>query len=130
MPFSIEQRGFDDQGLRLQRIATNIDQPDSLLDQLSTDLAQMWRDNIDAGPNERWEAGVSFRALALGGRTLIDSGAMTASIIGRQTGPDEIAVGSNLTVGAGWNLLAIHEFGADVKAGPASWLTFHYPFGP
>jgi len=129
MPFSIEQRGFDDQGLRLQRIATGIDRPDSLFDRLSTDLAQMWRDNIDAGPTERWEAGPSFRALALDGKTLIDSGAMKASIIGRQTGPNEIAVGSDLTVGTGWNLLAIQEFGADVKAGSASWLTFRYPFG-
>src|SRR5579862_720538 len=127
MPFSIEQRGFDDQGLCLQRIATDIDAPDSLLDQLAADLSHMWQDNIDAGPNERWEAGVSFRVLALGGRTLIDSGAMKASITGRQSGPNEISIGSDLTVGAGWNLLAIHEFGADVKAGSASWLTFRYP---
>ena len=41
---------------------------------------------------------------------------MQASIVGQQTGPSEITVGSPLTVGNGWNLLAIHEFGADVIA--------------
>ena len=129
MSFSIEQRGFDDQGLRLRRIADGLDYPDPLLDQLASDLAQLWRDNIDAGPNERWEAGPSYRAQALGGATLVDSGRMKASIIGRQSGPSEITVGSDLTVGAGWNLLSIHEFGADVQAATAPWLTFSYPLG-
>jgi hypothetical protein len=54
---------------------------------------------------------------------------MKASIIGRQSGPLEITIGSDLTVGAGWNLLAIHEFGADVHATSAPWLTFSYPLG-
>src|SRR5580658_7650338 len=89
----------------------------------------MWRDKIDAGPNDRWEAGPSYRAQALGGATLVDSGRMKASIVGRQSGPLEITVGSDLTVGSGWNLLAIHEFGADVRAGAAKWLTFSYPLG-
>ncbi len=129
MPFSIQQRGFDDQGLRLRCIADGLDHPDPLLDQLASDLAQMWRDNIDAGSNERWEAGPSYRALALGGVTLVDSGRMKTSIVGRQSGPLEITVGSDLTVGAGWNLLAIHEFGADVRAATAQWLTFSYPLG-
>lgn len=130
MPFSIEQRGFDDQGLRLRLIADGLDHPDPLLSQLATDLAQMWRDNIDAGPNERWEAGPSYQGQALGGATLVDSGRMKASIVGRQSGPLEITVGSDLTVGAGWHLLSIHEFGADVRATAADWLTFSYPLGP
>jgi phage gpG-like protein len=130
MPFSIEQRGFDDQGLRLRRIADALDHPDPLLDRLASDLALMWQDNIDAGPNERWEAGPSYRVQALGGATLVDSGRMKASIVGRQSGPLEITIGSDLTVGAGWNLLAIHEFGADVRATSAQWLTFSYPLGP
>jgi len=129
MPFSIEQRGFDDQGLRLRLIADGLDNPDPLLGQLASDLAQMWQDNIDAGPNELWEAGPSYRAQALGGATLVDSGRMKASIIGRQSGPLEITIGSDLTVGAGWNLLTIHEFGADVRASAADWLTFTYPLG-
>jgi phage gpG-like protein len=129
MPFSIEQRGFDDQGLRLRLIADALNDPDPLLGQLASDLAQMWQDNINAGPNDRWEAGPSYRALALGGTTLVDSGRMKASIVGRQSGPLEITVGSDLTVGSGWNLLAIHEFGADVRAASAKWLTFSYPLG-
>jgi phage gpG-like protein len=129
MPFSIEQRGFDDQGLRLRLIADGLDHPDPLLGQLATDLAQLWQDNIDAGPNDRWEAGPSYRAQALGGATLVDSGRMKASILGRQSGPLEITIGSDLTVGAGWNLLAIHEFGADVQAASSRWLTFSYPLG-
>jgi phage gpG-like protein len=127
LPFSIEQRGFDDQGFRLRLIADALDHPDPLLDQLASDLAQMWKDNIDAGPNDRWEAGPSYRAQALGGTTLVDSGRMKASIVGRQSGPLEITVGSDLTVGAGWNLLAIHEFGADVQATSVPWLIFSYP---
>lgn len=129
MPFSLEQRGFDDQGQRLRRIADGLDHPDSLLSQLATDLAQLWRDNIDAGPNERWEAGPSYRVQALGGVTLRDRGLMRDSIVGRQTGPFEVTIGSDLTVGAGWDLLAIHEFGADVKAKSAQWLTFRYLLG-
>jgi phage gpG-like protein len=129
MPFSIEQRGFDDQGLRLRRITDALDHPDALLDQLAADLAQMWRDNIDAGPNERWEAGPSYRAQALGGATLVDTGRMRASIVGRQSGPSEITIGSDFTVGSGWNLLSIHEFGADVRPATAEWLTFTYPLG-
>jgi phage gpG-like protein len=129
MPFSIEQRGFDDQGLRLRRIGDALDHPDALLDQLATDLAQMWRDNIDAGPNERWEAGPSYRAQALGGTTLVDTGRMQTSIVGEQTGPLEITIGSDLTVGTGCSLLSIHEFGADVSASATDWLTFSYPLG-
>ena len=52
---------------------------------------------------------------------------MQASIVGQQTGPSEITVGSPLTVSNGWNLLAIHEFGADVIAKNKEWLTFRYP---
>ena len=129
MPFFLEQRGFDEQDHRLQRITDGLDHPDSLLAQLATVLAHMWQDNIDAGPNERWEAGPSYRALALGGVTLSDRGLMKASIAGRQTGPFEISVGSDLIVGNGWNLLTIHEFGADVKARSKPWLTFRYPLG-
>ena len=47
-----------------------------------------------------------------GGITLRDRGFMKQSIVGVQTGPDEVTVGSALTVGSGWNLLGIHEFGA------------------
>jgi|SRR6266850_5859532 len=129
MPFSLEQRGFDDQGLRLRRITDGIEHPDSLLSHLAVGLAQMWRDNIEAGPNERWEAGPSFRVQALGGTTLRDRGLMRESIAGRQTGPYEVTIGSDLTVGDGWNLLAVHEFGADVKAKSAQWLVFRYPLG-
>lgn len=131
MPFSIDQRGFDDQGLRLRRIADGLDHPDALLGQLASDLAQMWQDNIDAGPNDRWESGPSYRAQAFGGVTLVDAGRMKASIVGRQSGSMKITVGSDLTVGSGWNLLSIHEFGADVRASAAGWLwlTFSYPIG-
>jgi hypothetical protein len=129
MPFSLEQRGFDDQGLRLRRIADGLDHPDALLSRLAVGLAQMWRDNIEAGPNERWEAGPSYRVQALGGTTLRDRGLMWDSIVGRQTGPYEVTIGSDLSVGGGWNLLAIHEFGADVKAKSAQWLVFRYPLG-
>jgi hypothetical protein len=129
MPLELRQRGFDEQDHRLLRIADGLDHPDSLLGQLADDLAHLWQDNIDAGPNERWEAGLSYRARALGGVTLRDRGLMKASIGGRQTGPSEISVGSHLTVGDGWNLLAIHEFGANVNTRSAPWLTFRYPVG-
>ena len=129
MPFPSEHRGFDELAQRLQRLAAALDHLDPLLTQLADDLAQLWQDNIDAGPNERWEAGPSYRAQALGGVTLRDSGQMKASIIGRQTSPSEISVGSSLIVGDGWNLLAIHEFGADVRATTTPWLTFRYPLG-
>src|ERR1019366_2364891 len=56
------------------------------------------------------------------------SGRMQSYIVGQLTGPSEITVGSPLTVGNGWNLLAIHEFGADVIAKNKEWLTFRYPF--
>jgi len=116
MPFTIEQRGFDEQGQRLRLIAGGIDNLDPLLNVIASDLAQMWRDNIDAGPNDRWQAGPSYRAENFGGTTLHDLGLMQSSIVGQQTGPSEITVGSPLTVGDGWNLLAIHEFGAEVLA--------------
>ncbi len=129
MPFAIEQRGFDDQGQRLRLIAVSLDNLDPVLNVIASDLAQMWRDNIDAGPNDRWQAGPSYRAQTFGGTTLRDRGLMQASIVGQQTGPSEITVGSPLTVGNGWNLLAIHEFGADVVAKNKEWLTFRYPLG-
>lgn len=129
MPFSLQQRGFDEQGQRLRLIAGGLDRPDSLFNQLADDLAQMWQDNIEAGPNERWEAGPSYRAQSAGGVTLRDRGWMKDSIVGRLTGPSEISVGSDLTVGAGWNLLSLHEFGADVTATTAPWLMFRYPLG-
>src|SRR5882724_7780964 len=113
MPFAIEQRSFDEQGQRLRLIADGLDNLDPLLNEIASDLAQMWRDNIDAGPNDRWQAGPSYRASALGGATLRDRGLMQASIVGQQTGLSEVSVGSPLTVGDGWNLLAIHEFGAE-----------------
>jgi hypothetical protein len=127
MPFTIEQRGFDEQGQRLRLIAGGIDNLDPLLNVIASDLAQMWRDNIDAGPNDRWQAGPSYRAENFGGTTLHDLGLMQSSIVGQQTGPSEITVGSPLTVGDGWNLLAIHEFGAEVLAKNKEWLTFRYP---
>jgi len=130
VPFSLEQFGFADQDLRLQHLADRIDHPDSLLDRIASDLAHLWQDNIDAGPNERWEAGASYRVRALGGTTLVETGLMKASIVGRQTGPRDISVGSDLTVGNGWNLLAIHEFGADIQPHSAPWLTFRYPLDP
>jgi phage gpG-like protein len=129
VPFSATTTGFDDQAQRLRRLTDGLDHLDPLLTQLADDLAQLWQDNIDAGPNERWEAGPSYRAQSLGGVTLVDSGQMKASILGRQTGPAEITVGSDLTVAGGWNLLAIHEFGANVRATSAAWLTFRYPLG-
>lgn len=129
MPFSLQQRGFDEQGQRLRLIDGGLDHLDPLFNQLTDDLAQMWQDTIDAGPNERWEAGPSYRVQSVGGVTLRDRGLMKDSIVGRRTGPSEISVGSDLTVGAGWNLLSIHEFGADVKAGTASRLTFRCPRG-
>jgi hypothetical protein len=127
MPFTIEQRGFDEQGQRLHFITGGLDNIDPLLNTIASDLAQMWRDNIDAGPNERWQAGPSYRTQSFGGVTLRDRGLMQASIVGQQTGPSEIIVGSPLTVGNGWNLLAIHEFGANVKPTSKEWLTFRYP---
>jgi hypothetical protein len=127
MPFAIEQRGFDEQGQRLRLIAGGLDNLDPVLNVIASDLAQLWRDNIDAGPNDRWQAGPSYRAETFGGTTLRDRGLMQASIIGQQTSPSEISVGSPLTVGNGWNLLAIHEFGAEVVAKNKEWLTFRYP---
>ena len=127
MPFTIEPRGFDEQGQRLRLIDARLDNLDPILNVLASDLAQMWRDNIDAGPNDRWQAGLSYRAESLGGVTLRDRGLMQDSIVGQQTGPAEISVGSPLTVGNDWNLLAIHEFGADVKATNKPWLMFRYP---
>jgi len=127
MPFTIEQRGFDQQGLRLRFITDGLDHLDPVLTLIASDLAQMWRDNIDAGPNDRWQAGPSYRAETSGGITLRDRGLMQSSIVGQQTSPSEITVGSPLTVGNGWNLLAIHEFGADVVAKNKDWLTFRYP---
>jgi len=87
MPFTIEQHGFDEQGQRLRLIAGGINNLDPLLNVIASDLAQMWRDNIDAGPNDRWQAGPSYRAETFGGTTLHDRGLMQASIIGQQTGP-------------------------------------------
>src|ERR1017187_1362623 len=127
MPLAIEQRGFDEQGQRLRLISDGLDNLDPVLNAIASDLAQMWRDNIDAGPNDRWQVGPSYRASAFGGITLRDRGLMQASIFGQQTSPSEITVGSPLTVGNGWNLLAIHEFGADVIAKNKEWLTFRYP---
>ena len=127
MPFTIEQRGFDEQGQRLHLITNGLDNLDPLLTVIASDLAQMWRDNIDAGPNYHWQGGPSYRAKTFGGTTLRDRGLMQSSIVGQQTGPSEISVGSPLTVGNGWNLLAIHEFGADVVAKNKEWLTFRYP---
>ena len=127
MPFAIEQRSFDEQGQRLRFITDGLDNLDPLLNVIASDLAQMWRDNIDAGPNDRWQAGPSYRAATFGGVTLRDRGLMQASIVGQQTGPSEITVGSPLTVGNDWNLLAIQEFGADVKPTNKEWLTFRYP---
>jgi hypothetical protein len=127
MPFTIEQRGFDEQGQRLRLISNGLDNIDLLLNGIASDLAQMWRDNIEAGPNDRWQAGPSYRAKIFGGATLRDRGLMQASIVGQQTGPSEITIGSPLTVGNGWNLLAIQEFGADVKPKNKEWLTFRYP---
>src|SRR6266478_447823 len=122
MPFAIEQRGFDQQGQRLRLIYNGLDNLDPVLNTVASELAQMWRDNIDAGPNDRWQAGLSYRAQTFGGTTLRDRGLMQASIVGQQTGPSEISVGSPLTVGNGWNLLAIHEFGAEVKPSSKEWL--------
>ena len=130
MLFAIEQRGFDEQGLRLRLIGDGLDNLDPLLNGLASEIprAQMWRDNIDAGPNDRWQAGPSYRAETFGGTTLRDRGLMQASIVGQQTGPSEITVDSPLTVGDGWELLlAIQEFGADVKPQNKPWLTFRYP---
>jgi len=127
MPFAIEQRSFDEQGQRLRLITDGLDNLDPVLNLIASDLAQMWRDNIDAGPNDRWQAGPSYRAKTFGGITLRDRGLMQSAIVGQQTGPSEISVGSPLTVGNGWNLLAIHEFGADVVAKTKEWLTFRYP---
>src|SRR5258706_16196861 len=103
MPFAIEQRGFDEQGQRLRLIADELDNLDPLLNGIASDLAQMWRDNIDAGPNDRWQAGSSYRAQIFGGATLRDRGLLQSSIVGQQTGPSEISVGSSLMVGNGWN---------------------------
>jgi hypothetical protein len=127
VPFTIEQRGFDEQGQRLRLVTGALDNVDPLLNTIASDLAQMWRDNIDAGPNDRWQAGPSYRAESFGGTTLRDRGLMQASIVGQQTGPSEIMVGSPITVGDGWNLLAIQEFGADVKPKNKPWLMFRYP---
>ena len=127
MPFAIEQRSFDEQGQRLRLITDGLDNLDPVLNLIASNLAQMWRDNIDAGPNDRWQAGPSYRAGVFGSATLRDRGLMQSSIVGQQTGPSEITVGSPLTVGNSWNLLAIHEFGADVVPKNKEWLTFRYP---
>ena len=130
MPFSGEQRGFDEQGRRIRRIAEGINNANSLLSLLAFDLAKMWQDNIDAGPNDRWEAGASYRVRAFGGVTLRDRGLMKLSIAGAVTAPNEATIGSAMTVGdAGWNLLATHEFGANVIARNAPYLSFRVPVG-
>lgn len=104
-------------GRRIRRIVGAVDNPDPNLAALGTDLADLWRKNILAGPNERWEAGPSKRALEQGGTTLVDTGLMFRSIDGFQSGENEVTVGSALTVGSkGYNLLALHEFGVDTEA--------------
>jgi hypothetical protein len=114
MLFSGQQRGFDEQGRRIRHIAEAIENADPLLQLLAFDLAKMWQDNIDAGPNERWQAGPSRRVQKFGGVTLRDRGFMKASIAGAQTAADAVTVGSAMTVGKrGWNLLSLHELGVD-----------------
>lgn len=115
MAFSFDQRGFDEQGRRVRRIMDGLARPDPVLDRVGSGLAKMWQDNIDAGPNERWQAGLSRRVQRFGGITLRDSGRMKSSIQGVQTGPNEVTVGSALTVGRGYNLLGLHEFGVDAE---------------
>lgn len=123
MPFSATASGFDEQGRRVQRIITGIENPDPLLASLAVELADLWRMNIDAGPNDRWEAGPSRRALTQSGTTLKDKALMYRSITGVVSAPREVTVGSALTVGEkGWNLLSIHEFGAPVRAKNSKYL--------
>jgi hypothetical protein len=115
MSLEVSQSGFEEQGERLRRLVDGLEHADGLVNGVAADLAQMWRDNIDAGPNERWERGASRRAEMFGGVTLSETGAMKDSIVGAQTGPNEATVGSALEVGNGYNLLAIQEFGVDAE---------------
>ena len=114
MGMSFDQSGMDGMHSALRRFDRVISDPSPVLQGLGTELAEMWKANILDGPNERWEAGESKRALKESGTTLYDTGMMLQSITGQQVADNEIAVGSRLTVADGFNLLAIHEFGATI----------------
>jgi phage gpG-like protein len=114
MGIETAQSGFEELRGRLRRLVEGLEHPDGLLNPVAADLAQMWRDNIDAGPNERWDPpSPRLRRTRREGTALVVTGAMRDSIVGAQTGPNEAAVGSSLEVGGGYNLLAIQEFGVD-----------------
>jgi len=119
-------------GRQVEAYRQRVAQPSPLLESLATSLADEWRRNIDAGPNDRWEAGASIRATAQSGTTLKDKALMYRSISGGQIAADAIAIGSALTVGEGrHNLLAIHEFGATINPKTANGnLRFRLPFLP
>ena len=114
MGISFEQSGVDGMHSALRKFARAVSNPSPVLQELGTALAKMWRDNILAGPNERWEAGPSQRALKESGTTLYDTGMMLQSITGQQVGDHDVAIGSRLELPGGWNKLAIHEFGATI----------------
>ena len=121
MPEFSTMQGVDKVRRSLRSIAQRINDAAPMMKLLALTLAKMWRDNIDAGTNERWEAGPSRRVMETGGVTLRDRGVMKASIMGAVTSPTSCEIGSALTTrgtGSDWNLLATHEFGANPKAAP------------
>lgn len=113
MGFSFNQSNFDELGNRMRKVIEGIENPDPLKAAVGTGLANLWRKNIDDGPTQRWADGPSLRAKKQSGTTLRNTSLMYSSIVGLQVGPDEVMVGSALTVGRGYNLLALHEFGVD-----------------
>ncbi|MCX6907499.1 MAG: hypothetical protein NTY01_05595 [Verrucomicrobia bacterium] len=114
-------KGMDEARRAMRNIAQRAADAEPALKKVAFGLAKMWRANIDAGPNERWQAGPSRRVMATGSVTLSDRGLMKASIQGAVTSPVSCVIGSALTTrgsGKDWNQLATHEFGARVQAAP------------
>ncbi|MFZ2643477.1 MAG: hypothetical protein WA117_20970 [Verrucomicrobiia bacterium] len=124
-------KGLDEARRAMRGIAQRVSNPAPLLQSLAFGLAQMWRNNIDAGPNARWEAGPSLRVQATGGTTLSDRGVMKASIQGAVTSPTTVEIGSALTVRSSKGdvpLLAVHEFGTTIRPIHGKALRFKLPF--
>ena len=123
--------GLDEARRAVRVLAQRVANPAPLMTKLAFGLAKMWQDNIDAGPNDRWEAGPSLRVQATGGTTLRDRGVMKASIQGAVTSPQTVEIGSALTVRASKGdvpLLAVHEFGTTIRPVHGKALRFKMPF--
>lgn len=102
-----DMRGVDRISRRLEKMLRGVEYKEPLMDELG---GLMVASTIDRFENSKSPDGISWapseRALAEGGKTLIDKGLLMGSIT-HVPGNDQVEVGSNL-VYAG-----IHQFGGD-----------------